>query len=121
MVLINESRRTVIAHNVYRAETFLKRLRGLLGRDRRAFPAGAALLILPCKQVHTFFMRFPIDVLFIDDQYRVLKTIEFLHPYRVSPFVKQARAVIELPPGTIAATGTLLNDRLNLVNREVWT
>lgn len=86
-----------------------------------AFPAGTALLLLPCKQVHTFFMRFPIDVLFIDDQFRVLKTVEYLYPYRISPLVGQARAVIELPPGTITATGTTRNDRLNLVNREVWT
>jgi len=118
LLLLNKSRDTVIGDRVLLAGTFAQRLRGLWGLDRDDFPAGSALVIAPCKQVHTWFMRFPIDVLFVDQDGLVLKVVPCLQPYRISPYLKRARMVIELPPGTIGETGTAENDVLNISDRR---
>ncbi|MCL6612984.1 MAG: DUF192 domain-containing protein [Peptococcaceae bacterium] len=66
----------------------------------KSMPAGSALVLSPCGMVHTFFMRFPIDVVFLDPAGRVLRVIHEMPPFRVSPYVKEARTVVELPGGT---------------------
>ncbi len=116
-MLVNESKGTVLADRIIRAGSFGRRLWGLLGRSH--MPAGTAMLLVPCRQVHTFFMRFAIDVLFIDEQYRVLHMLPCMQPYRISPYLRGARAAVELATGTIAGTGTEVNDRLTIVHREV--
>jgi hypothetical protein len=83
-----------------------------MGCARVDFPIGTALVIVPCKQVHTFFMHFAIDVLFVDADFRVVEALPQLCPNRVSPYIKNARRVIELPPGTIAASGIAPQDKL---------
>ncbi|OFW03941.1 MAG: hypothetical protein A3H96_15980 [Acidobacteria bacterium RIFCSPLOWO2_02_FULL_67_36] len=82
------------------AATPLRRLRGLLGRDGLA--AGDGLVIDPCSSVHTCFMRFPIDLLFIDRDGRVLRAAENVGPFRFVSGGRGARRTIELPAGTIA-------------------
>ena len=80
------------------------RLRGLLGRD--AQPAGEALLLTRCAAVHTCFMRFAIDVLYLDARGEVLKCVEGLLPWRFSTCVSmRARHTVELPAGAIARCG----------------
>ena len=74
------------------------RKRGLLGRE--ALDAGRALVIAPCNSVHTFFMKFPIDVVFVGRDGIVLKTTASLKPWRLAACVA-AFATIELPAGTI--------------------
>jgi hypothetical protein len=118
LIILNKSRGTVISDRVLLAETFGQRLRGLWGLGRDDFPAGSALVIVPCRQVHTWFMRFPIDVLFVDQGGLVLKAVPCLRPYRISPYLKKSRMVIELPPGTIVATGTEENDVINISDRR---
>ena len=69
-----------IINKVYRTTNFIERLRGLLGSKQLA--SDEALLIAPCSSVHTFGMRFAIDVLFLDKQYFILKTVSSLKPWR---------------------------------------
>jgi len=71
---------------------------------RRPLP-GTALLIYPCSSVHTFFMLEPIDIVFVDRQGQVLSVMERLGPWRVSPWVREAAAVIEMPAGSAASLG----------------
>ncbi len=78
------------------------RLVGLLNHS--SLPEHASLLIEPCKQVHTFFMRFPIDVVFLGRDDRVLKICS-LFPWRLSPLVWGAHKVLELPLGRCARAG----------------
>jgi uncharacterized protein len=78
------------------AETPLSRLRGLLGRTR--LEAGEALLIRPTWSVHTFFMRFPIDVVFVDRGLRILAVEPNLRPWRAAAR-RRAHAVLELAAG----------------------
>jgi uncharacterized membrane protein (UPF0127 family) len=79
------------------------RRRGLLGRD--TFPPGAAVVIAPCQAIHTFFMRFPIDVLFVSREGRVVKVRHALAAGRISGALR-AYAVIELPAGTVGQVTT---------------
>jgi uncharacterized membrane protein (UPF0127 family) len=87
------------------------RNRGLLGRD--GLPPGAALLLAPCTAVHTWFMRFSIDVIFCDRDGRVLKTAVDLRPWRMSGVLRRGFAVIELASG--AAALPRVGDELELV------
>src|SRR5262245_25569150 len=75
------------------------RMIGLLGRRR--FEDGDGLVITPCDTIHTWFMRFPIDVLFVDENGIVVRAIEALAPFRLASGGPQARITIELPVGTL--------------------
>lgn len=86
------------------------RLRGLLGRS--GLSEGEGMLLRPCRGIHTLFMRFAIDVLFLDDQGRVVALREELVPWRLTPLVADAEAVLELPAGTAARAGVTLGTRL---------
>lgn len=108
----NETRGCVLAETCRLANTFWSRGLGLMGRPHLA--NGAGLLIYPEWSIHTFFMRFPIDVLFVDTQDRVVKMVVAMPPYR--PFAGQwgARYVLELPPNVLPPTGTQVGDQLVL-------
>ena len=79
-MIINERTGEVVAHDVEIADTRATRRRGLLGRDRLA--PGSALVISPCLAVHTAFMRFAIDVVFLDRDDRVVKVSPEVRPFR---------------------------------------
>ena len=94
------------------ANNFWTRFRGLMGTP--SLPPGEGLLIVPCNSVHCFGMKYAIDVLFLSKEGEVLHMIPDMQPRRVSPIIKKARATLELPAGTIAATGTQIGDQLDL-------
>lgn len=100
----------VLGDDVRVADGFWTRLRGLLGRPR--LEPGEGLLIVPCRGVHMFGMRHPLDVLLLDGEHRVVATYPELRPWRVSGVHAEARSALELPPGTIERTGTRIGDRL---------
>lgn len=100
---------TVLADQVTWAKGSLSRARGLIGST---LEPGDALVICPAKQVHTFFMRHPIDVIFCDGSWDVLHAISPMLRRRVSRWVAGARFVVELPPGTAAKVRA--GDRLQL-------
>ncbi|HQA51125.1 MAG TPA: DUF192 domain-containing protein, partial [Syntrophomonadaceae bacterium] len=83
---------------ILQAKTYLSRVKGLLGRD--SLPADTGLLLKPCKQVHTFFMKFTIDVIFLDKHNKIIH-LETLKPFKISRYVWKARAVVEFAEGTI--------------------
>lgn len=85
---------------------------GLIGR--KSLPADGGLIIQPCNSVVSFFMRFAIDVIFVDGAMRVLYVLPNMVPWRVSKLVRGAKFVIELPSGTAAATLTSTGDMLRI-------
>jgi uncharacterized membrane protein (UPF0127 family) len=93
------------------ADNPLTRLRGLLGRP--SLPAGEGLLIRPAPSIHTLFMRFAIDAVFLDADMRVLGVEEALRPWRAAGR-RGARAVLELPAGAAAGAGVREGERLAL-------
>lgn len=108
MRIVNQTRNTVLADSVVIADRFLKRIKGLL--DRTAFKKGESLVIRNCNSVHTFFMAFAIDVLFLDKRNRVVKVIPGLVPFRATWLYWRAAYVIELPAGMIKDTDTREGD-----------
>jgi uncharacterized membrane protein (UPF0127 family) len=108
--LINQTKNTVIAEEVVIADNILKRMKGLLGK--KEFSPGQALVLTPCNCIHTLFMNFPIDVLFVDKDNRVIKAIPSLKPFALSPICPKAAYVIELPSGVISSTSTHAGDYL---------
>jgi uncharacterized protein len=91
------------------ADTVLTRMRGLLGR--RALDPGAGLLLRPAPSIQTLFMGFPIDVVFLDRDGRVLKVVPELRPWRAAA-CRGARQVLELAAGEAARRGVRTGDRL---------
>jgi hypothetical protein len=104
----NTTRSRVLAERTERAITSQERMKGLLGRER--LPPGHALLISPCNSIHMFFMRFAIDVLFLDKDGRVVRAIPRLKPWRATRVYLSARSALELWVGAIEQTGTKVGD-----------
>ena len=111
MVLINVQRKTVLSDHCHFANTVAKRMVGLL--NRKSLAPGEGLLLDRCYGIHTFFMRFPIDVLFLDKDYRIMRAVPALPPWRTC-VVKKAVYVLELPVGTIERTQTTAGDQIQL-------
>jgi uncharacterized membrane protein (UPF0127 family) len=105
----NETRHTVLAEAADVADTSAKRRTGLLKHTR--LEAGEGLLIVPCESVHTFFMKFPIDLVYLDKRRKVKKIRHAVPAWRLSACLS-AHSVLELPAGTVARTGTVVGDEL---------
>ena len=112
MKAYNRTSGKYLASDVEAADTVFKRMKGLLGRD--SLSAGEALWIKPCKSVHTIGMRFPIDLVFLDRDLKVVGLRKSVPPNRFSPYVFRAIGVLELPAGTIAESGTESDDTIDL-------
>lgn len=104
MKLLNANNGEWLADNVKEAKSFLKRLRGLM--FTKHLPDGEALLIQPCRSIHTFFMNYSIDVLYLDSNNCVRAVSEEMLPRKMGKSSKGVLAVVELPSGTIAKTKT---------------
>ena len=104
---------TVVCERCLLAETPFARLRGLLGRS--GLSSGEGLLLRPAASIHTAFMKFAIDVVFLDRDLRVVKVVPELVPWRTAA-CRGARAVLELPAGE--ASRRALRDGVSLT--QVW-
>jgi len=103
----NLTRSTVLATSLEVADTGPRRNKGLLGRA--SLEPGTGLWIAPCESVHTFFMQFPIDLVYLDRKNRVRKVRERVPAWRISVCLS-AHSILELPAGTIRATETQAGD-----------
>lgn len=111
--MIVNTRNTIrLAEEVKYADRIWTRMLGLMGKKK--LEEQRALLIYPCQQIHTFFMRFPIDCVFIDKDYKVIHLAENVKPWHVSKKVPKAYGVIELASGVIERTDTKISDRLEI-------
>lgn len=104
----NEDRGQSLGERIRVADRWWPRLRGLIGHAE--VQAGEGLLIRPCQGVHMQWMKYPLDVAFLDPDGRVLATYHALQPWRFSKTHRGATAALELPVGTLEATGTMLGD-----------
>ncbi|MEI9980362.1 MAG: DUF192 domain-containing protein [Edaphobacter sp.] len=116
--ILNLTRQAVLAHSVEVADRGSTRRKGLLGRDN--LPAGEGLWIVPCESVHTFFMRFSIDLVYVDRTLKVRKVRSSVPPWRLSACLS-AHSVIELAPGTIKKTQTRQGDQLEFSANDSGT
>lgn len=109
MRIRNLTRQTEIASCAETADHSAARNKGLLGRT--GLPTGGGLWIVPCESVHTFFMKFPLDLVYLDRNKKVKKVRDNVGPWRLSACLS-AHSIIELPAGTIANTQTQRGDQL---------
>ena len=105
----NQTRNALLGDAVELADTSSKRRVGLLRHER--LESGTGLWIVPCESVHTFFMKFPIDLVYVDRKKRVKKVRHAVPPWRLSACLT-AHSVLELPAGTVEKTGTRPGDEL---------
>lgn len=108
----NTDKGTCLGIRIRRADNYFKRLIGLLPRTR--LDEGEGLWITPCNQIHSMGMRFPFDAVFLSAEGEVVHVMEHIGAFKLSPLVRPAKSVLELPAGTIALTGTIPGDHLVL-------
>ena len=112
MTLLNERNQRSVATSVQLADTRRARRKGLLGRD--SMRVDEAMVITPCVAVHTAFMRFAIDVVFVDRDGRAVQIVQDMQPWRMAASLK-GYAVIELAAGRVKSCGVQLGDRLSII------
>ena len=112
MKIINISKNTILADKAEMAGTFFKRLIGLL--NRKSLDKGEALILSPSNCIHSFFMRFSIDVLFLDQCGKVITALPSFRPFRVSPIYFHSFLTIELPETTLKLTNTQPGDTIQI-------
>jgi uncharacterized protein len=110
-VIRNTRNGRILAQDLVAAFDSKSRRIGLLRHE--SFPEGSAMIIAPSNAVHTFFMRFPIDVAFVTRQGRIVKACAGLKPWRLAGALR-GYAVVELPVGTLARYDTVVGDILTI-------
>ncbi len=110
----NQTRETFVATEVTVADTYLRRLVGLLGKTKNWARSGRGLWIVPSNGIHTIGMLFPIDLIFLGKEKQVVHVEEHVRPFRISKISLTADSVLELPPHTIFRSGTRVGDRLEI-------
>jgi uncharacterized protein len=110
----NRTREAFVATDASVADSYLRRLVGLLGKTKRWAKDGSGLWIVPSRGVHTIGMMFPIDLVFLSKDMDVVHTEEYVRPFRISKVSLKASSVLELPAHKIYRTGTKVGDRLEI-------
>jgi len=112
--IYNKTRETFVATEATIADSYLRRLVGLLGKTKRWAQLGRGLWIVPSRGVHTIGMMFPIDLIFLSKEKEVVHLEEHLRPFRISAVSLKATSVLELPAHTVFRTGTQVGDRIEI-------
>ncbi len=95
--ILHEASQTILVRHLNRADNFLKRLKGLMFTS--ALPIGHGLMITPCQQIHTQFMQYAVDVMFVDADGKVIHIERAMRPWRFTKFFKAAKYVLEVNAG----------------------
>src|ERR1700688_4147188 len=114
LYVYNQTRETFLATEATLADSYVRRLVGLLGKTKRWSQLGTGLWIVPSRGIHTIGMLFPIDLVFLSKEKEVVHVEEHLRPFRISRVSLKACSVLELPPHTIYRTGTKVGDQLEI-------
>lgn len=117
MKALNASKSTIIASNMKEARGFFSRLKGLLGKP--ILGDGEGLWMARCRAIHTFGMRFPIDVVFLDRDFIVKMAVKSVLPCRTVISCLSAKSVIELPEGTIVRAQLQIGDKIEIVRNSI--
>ena len=116
LCVFNQTRQSFLSLSVTRADTHLARLKGLLGKVKLKSDEG--LWTVPSQGIHTLFMLFPIDLLFLDNENRVVHLIENLGTFRITPLRRDAASVLHLRTRTIYSSNTQVGDQLLICSPE---
>ncbi|MFC5711403.1 DUF192 domain-containing protein [Thalassorhabdus alkalitolerans] len=114
--MLNQQTNEIIVEKVQGAYSFGKRLKGLM--FTKSIPEDYGLHIDPCPSIHTFFMNFPIDVLYLNRQNEIVGIDEELKPGKVGRRIPKARSVIELPAGRVQASSIAVGQTVAIVDEK---
>jgi uncharacterized membrane protein (UPF0127 family) len=106
----NQTRETFLSLSVTAANTMFSRLRGFIGRLKLGADEG--IWLVPSRGVHTLGVLIPLDLIYLDENYRVIHLVEYFPTFRIAPLMAQAESVLELPTHTIYSSQTQLGDQL---------
>jgi uncharacterized membrane protein (UPF0127 family) len=106
----NQTRETFLSLSVTAADTIFARLRGFIGRLRLGYDEG--IWLVPSRGVHTLGVFVPLDLIYLDENYRVIHLVEYFPTFRIAPLRTQAESVLELPTHTIYSSQTQPGDQL---------
>ena len=118
MYAFNHTRQTFLATQLRVAQSHWSRFRGLMCTDSGSFLKGCGMWLVPSRGVHSFAMRFPIDVLYLNREKTVVHLEQNLKPWRVAPVRLNAASVLELPANTLYETQTAIGDRIEIAPVE---
>lgn len=104
----------IVVEELETASGFFSKLKGLL--FTKELRKGCGIHLVPCSGIHMFGMAYPIDVIYLDKNRRVIKQIKNLKPNRFGPFLFKTHSVIEMPAGTLERLDIAENDRLEIVS-----
>jgi uncharacterized protein len=106
----NQTRECFLSLNVTAADTIFSRLKGLIGRLKLRSDEG--IWVVPSRGIHTLGLLFPLDLIYLDEHYRVIHLVEYFPSFRIAPLKTQAESVLELPTHTIYSSQTQPGDEL---------
>ena len=110
----NATRQAFLASQLCCPDTHGSRFMGLMRTSPEGLGSGRGLWIVPCHGVHTFGMRYPIDLVYLNERYEVVRTYENVRPWRLAVLCLEAATVLELSPHTIFQTGTKVGDKIEI-------
>jgi len=110
----NRTRQALLARRLSLAASHWSRFRGLMCVPLANFGSGNGLWIVPSHGVHTFAMKFPIDVAYLDSSKVVVHLEHNLKPWRIAPVSRKTVSILELPARTLASTGTQIGDEIEI-------
>lgn len=112
---VNVTTQKELGKRIGKAVTFFQRTRGLLGR--KEIKRGEGLYIPACRSIHTFFMSFPIDVVFIDNDNRITRVLPSLVPFRIAFGPQNTAGVLELSAGMLKNNCCVIGDKISFIPR----
>jgi uncharacterized protein len=112
----NQTRECFLSLSVTAADTTFARLKGLIGRFKLGFDEG--IWVVPSSGVHTLGVLFPLDLIYLDEDYRVIHVVEYFPTFRIAPLKIKAASVLELPTHTIYSSQTQPGDQLLICAAE---
>jgi len=110
---VNVTTQRELGKSISKAVTFFQRTRGLLGRKK--IKEGEGLYIPECRSIHTFFMMFTIDVVFIDGDNRITRVVPGLVPFRIAFGPRNTAGVLELSAGTLKDNRCVAGDKISFI------
>ena len=117
MKVRNKTKNSIIVEKAIMADTFWRRLVGLMGKAELGDNSG--LILTPCNSVHTMFMRFPIDVIFLNHKLEILLIKQDLRPWSISPIVAGAQYVLEVNAGKALEGRTEVGDTIDFLPGDI--
>lgn len=110
--LINTSSGQVIGDKIVYANGIYKRFIGLMGKKNLEKNEG--IFLTPCNSIHMMFMKFPIDIIFLDRKNKIIHITENIQPWKISKVIFKAQSVLEVPIGTVKETKSKIGDSLSI-------